>query len=206
MKPERGSCIQQNSSLDHKLFNELYEKYNSLIYNFAYYLTQNRGEAEDLFQETWMRIIKNFPKDFNDKRCRAWLLTITTNLYRDGLRKKRTRRLFLLQKFREFKQYQRISSFEPSGMRQNKNDQMENINTSLAIAQALAKLPERQRLVFILKEVEGFQQAEISQILKMPLGTVKSLMYRAVRRLRCILSLSKTKTSPNPLIGEQNEM
>jgi len=91
-------------------------------------------------------------------------------------------------------------------MRQNKNDQMENLNTSLAIAQALAKLPERQRLVFILKEVEGFQQAEISQILKMPLGTVKSLMYRAVRRLRRNLSLSKLKTSPNPLTGGQNEM
>jgi len=206
LKPERGNEIQKGIALDHKLFNVLYEKYNSLVYSFAYYLTQNRGEAEDLFQETWMRVIKNLPKDLNDKRCRAWLLTITANIYRDELRKKRIKRLFLLQKFREFKHHQRTSNFEPSGMRLNKNDQMENINTSLAISQALAKLPGRQRLVFILKEVEGFQQAEISQILKMPLGTVKSLMYRAVRRLRCILSLSKTKTSPNPLIGEQNEM
>ena len=184
MKPERGNDIQKSIIIDHKLFKELFEKYNSIVYNFAYYLTQNRGEAEDLFQETWMRVVKNFPKEFSDKRWRAWLLTVTANLYRDLLRKKRIRRLFLLQKFREFRHHQIVSSFEPSVIRPSKNDQMENINASLDINRALAKLPERQRQVFILKEVGGLKQAEISQLLKMPLGTVKSLMYRAVRRLR----------------------
>lgn len=91
-------------------------------------------------------------------------------------------------------------------MKPTKIDKMEKIEIGLSIAQALAKLPEKQRLVFILKEIEGFQQAEISQILKIPVGTVKSLMYRAVRRLRRHLSLPKLKTSPKPIIGEQNEM
>jgi RNA polymerase sigma-70 factor (ECF subfamily) len=65
------------------------------------------------------------------------------------------------------------------------------------IARAMARLPDRQRRVFVLKEMAEFKQAEISDILGIPLGTVKSLMHRAVTRLRRELSKyhkkSKTK-------------
>ena len=57
------------------------------------------------------------------------------------------------------------------------------------IKQAIDKLPERQRKVFVLKEIAGCPQAEVSDILDMPLGTVKSLMYRAVKRLQRELSV-----------------
>jgi RNA polymerase sigma-70 factor (ECF subfamily) len=52
------------------------------------------------------------------------------------------------------------------------------------INRAMAGLPEKQRRVFVLKEVEGFQQAEIARMLGIPVGTVKSLLHRAVKRLQ----------------------
>ncbi len=63
------------------------------------------------------------------------------------------------------------------------------------IAQAMARLPDRQRRVFMLKEIAEFKQAEISDILGIPLGTVKSLMHRAVTRLRRELSKYNEKSS-----------
>ena len=193
MKPEKGNYLQKNAQTDYKLFDELYEKYKSLVYGFAYYLTKNKGEAEDLFQDTWIRVVQNLPKNLNRKKCKAWLVTVTANLYRDTLRKKRIRRLFFLRKLKEFRNNHETSNFGPERVKPNKRDELENLDTGIAISQALAKLPDRQRLVFILKEIEGFQQAEISEILGIPLGTVKSLMYRAIRRLRRDLSAYKPK-------------
>lgn len=63
------------------------------------------------------------------------------------------------------------------------------------IAQAMARLPDRQRRVFVLKELADFKQAEISDILGIPLGTVKSLMHRAVNRLRHELSKYNEKSN-----------
>jgi len=60
-------------------------------------------------------------------------------------------------------------------------------------ARAIAKLPDRQRRVFVLKEMAGFKQTEISDILSMPQGTVKSLMHRAVKCLQRELSAYNPK-------------
>lgn len=54
----------------------------------------------------------------------------------------------------------------------------------LKISQAIAKLPEKQHRVFVFKEIEGLGQAEIAALMKVPLGTVKSLLHRAVKKLQ----------------------
>jgi RNA polymerase sigma factor (sigma-70 family) len=61
------------------------------------------------------------------------------------------------------------------------------------IHEAIAKLPERQRRIFLLKEVEGYQQAEIASAMGIPVGTVKSLMHRAVKSLRRELAANASK-------------
>ena len=62
--------------------------------------------------------------------------------------------------------------------------EFERAETHRAISNALGKLPEKLRSVFVLKEIEGFKYLEISSILGMPVGTVKSMTYRAIRLLR----------------------
>ena len=69
-------------------------------------------------------------------------------------------------------------------------------DASRAISQAMAKLPGKQRCVFVLKEIEGFKYSEISEMLKIPAGTAKTLMHRAVRRLRRDLSEYNLKQYP----------
>jgi RNA polymerase sigma-70 factor (ECF subfamily) len=169
-------------------FDELYDKYKDAVFSFACYLTQNPGEAEDLFQEAWLRVVKHLPENVNMQSIKAWIFTIVTNLYRDELRKKRVRRVFLFQRggtpeFNEatFLAFARTSVSDPAEIANQAEMRKE-------IARAIARLPERQRRVFVLKEIAGFRQAEISDILGTPLGTVKSLIYRALKGLQKELS------------------
>ncbi len=162
-------------------FDELYEDYRIPLFSFSYYLTRDRGEAEDLFQEAWLRIVKHLPEKVIMKSLKTWMFTIVSNLHRDNLRKKRVRTLFVLHKHRETDLQSEGNSLKsPNGS----HDGAYHSDLGRDISRALQLLPERQRQVFVLKEISGFKQAEICDIMGIPIGTVKSLMYRAVRRLQ----------------------
>jgi len=167
-----------------QMFDQLYDRHKSDVYHFAFYLTKNKGEAEDLFQETWLRVAKKFPKTLAMKKVKSWIFTITSNLYKDSLRKERVRRSFFLKKRKlmEMNQHSEQNSFL---IKKNLHpDSSEQSDMGSAISQALAKLPDHQRQIFVLKEMAGFKHSEISEILNVPEGTVKSVLFRAVKKLR----------------------
>jgi RNA polymerase sigma-70 factor (ECF subfamily) len=166
---------------------------------------KNQGEAEDLFQETWLRVVQNFHKISDKQTFKSWVFTITVNLYRDELRKRKTRRLFLFQKIKTTPlEYE--TSLRFAGKRQvDITNEPDYADTGRAITRAIDSLPGRQRLVFILKEVEGLKYSEIHEILKLPIGTLKTLTFRAVRRLRRELSAYGPQTLYSRE-GEKNEM
>lgn len=166
---------------DNPSFDELYAEFHHPVYCFAYHLTRNRGEAEDLFQDAWLRIVKHLPEKVNMRSVKTWMFTIVVNLYRDSLRKKRVRRMFSLGGSEEERKKE---EFILEAAADRGRDDTYNADISRDISRALASLPEKQRQVFVLKEISGFKQFEISEILELPLGTVKSLMYRAVKRLQ----------------------
>ncbi len=176
-------------------FDDLYKKYQNAVFGFAYYLTQNRGDAEDLFQEAWLRIAKKLPGEVNMQSIKAWIFTVVANLHRDELRKKRIRRLFFLQKAMSLeKENTRVPVLSNQSVSINP-EEVNQTDMGRDIAQAMSRLPDRQRRVFVLKEIAEFKQAEISDILGIPLGTVKSLMHRAVTRLRRELSKYHEKSN-----------
>jgi len=162
------------------LFNILYKTHKSAIYGYICYLTRNKLEAEDLFQETWLRVVKNLHQVNDVKKAKAWLYTIATNLYKDHLRKKKTKQNF----------WEKIkmgySAGNPRNLLTNSApvEEIELQETGQAIVDAVNKLPEKLRRIFILKQMQDFSYLEISDILKMPEGTAKSRMHRAVRILR----------------------
>ncbi|MGB2908165.1 MAG: RNA polymerase sigma factor [Candidatus Aminicenantaceae bacterium] len=172
-------------------FEELYDQYRSAVFSFAYYLTRNRGEAEDLFQEAWLRIIRHLPEKVNMQSLKTWIFTIVTNLHRDNLRKKRVRSVFLLHKHKQT-EIEAEGDVEDGALGMRDAGFRSDLGRDLD--QAIGRLPERQRQVFVLKEVSGLKQAEICDILGIPIGTVKSLMYRAVRRLQKELAAYQPQT------------
>ncbi len=176
-------------------FDNLYKKYQNAVFSFAYYLTQNRGDAEDLFQEAWLRIAKKLPDEVSMQSIKAWIFTVVANLHRDELRKKRIRKLFFLQKAMSLEKENTMFPVLPDQPMSINPEEVNQTDMGRDIAQAMARLPDRQRRVFVLKELADFKQAEISDILGIPLGTVKSLMHRAVKRLRHELSKYNEKSN-----------
>ena len=166
------------------LFDSLSDAYKSAIYSYACYLTRNEKEAEDLFQETWLRVVQNPPRGRDVRDHKAWIFTITTNLYRDSLRKIRVRRIFLTEKATTSNLGPSIFASEKTEGRVTRSREATQLEARKALASALAKLPDKLRRVFVLKEIEGFKYLEISDILGVPVGTVKSMMHRAVIKLR----------------------
>ncbi len=164
-------------------FDEVYDRYKNDVYRLALHLTRDRGEAEDMFQEVWLRVVRRLPEIVERKNLKPWLAVIVTNLYRDMLRKKRIRRLFFLGGTKG-EMTEAAAAEETAVSTSDPARREEKAATRRDIDRALARLPEKQRRVFVLKEIEGLEQTEIAAALRIPVGTVKSLMYRAVRRLQ----------------------
>ncbi len=164
-------------------FDQVYDRYKGDVYRLALYLSQDRGEAEDMFQEVWLRVVRHLPENADRENLKPWLAVIVMNLHRDMLRKKRVRRMLFLGRTRSemteasAAEETAVSTYDPAGRAQR-------AVTRKDIDRALARLPEKQRRVFVLKEIEGLEQTEIAGALEIPVGTVKSLMYRAVKRLQ----------------------
>jgi RNA polymerase sigma-70 factor (ECF subfamily) len=170
------------------IFENLYNAFKEDVFRYAVYLAGDSGEAEDLFQETWFRAVRQLSRIGEIHNPRAWLLTITTNLNRDRLRKKMIRRkLFIESRSKDSGGIYPHSS-EPV-FTERASDPAEKTELGLALQTAISGLPLNQRRVFVLKEIEGFKYKEIKSILRIPEGTAKSLMARAVRNLRKTLRI-----------------
>jgi len=167
------------------VFDELYDRYKTPLYGLACYLTRNQKEAEDLFQETWLRVVKHLADQSIDvDNCKTWLMTITSNLYKDFLRKKRVRKPFSIQRSDSDMQIDNRIEKPMWGEKPFNENDAKHLEVKTAISKALAGLHSRQRLIFVLKEIEGFKYTEIAEMINVPEGTVKSIMHRAVRNLR----------------------
>jgi RNA polymerase sigma-70 factor (ECF subfamily) len=167
-------------------FAPLVEQYQAGIYNYAYRYTHNREEAADLTQETFLRAFRFLDRYNSRYSFRNWLYAIATNACRDWARRM---------------QGQNTTTLLPSDLDEEVNmsedernsDPAELVVTSentQALAQAIAQLPEDYRACLILFHIEGLSQAELCQILQLPLTVVKNRLYRARLRLRQMLEVS----------------
>jgi RNA polymerase sigma-70 factor (ECF subfamily) len=180
MTPDRPAAAEH---ADAEAVGRLYEKYKSDVYRFARHLAFQAGEAEDLFQETWMRVVRHRDDITPERDMKAWLFTITANLHRDALRRTRLRKLvFFAPRPDAEPEMNPVEAAPAPGP--GPDLLAEQSEAGRALDRALAGLPEKQRRVFILKEIEGFKHEEIGGILGIPVNTIKTLLFRAMKRLR----------------------
>ena len=173
-------------------FEAAYDLYKADIFRFVFHLTGNRAEAEDLFQETWLRAVRHGLLRPGGQDLKPWLLTIVLNLHRDALRRKRVRRIFLLRHYhREHPESPCSEGYAPSSAEPARATEQAWLQRD--IDQAVAGLPQKQRRVFLLSQFENLRQTEIAGIMGIPVGTVKSLLYRAVKRLQRDLAAHNPK-------------
>jgi RNA polymerase sigma factor (sigma-70 family) len=165
---------------------ELFEKelmpQADALYNFAYHLTYNEEDANDLVQEAYFKALRFMNKYEVGTNPKAWLFTILKNAFINEYRKKSKQPNKV--DFEEVVNYhQEEESTNYSNYTDLRTDLIENMMGD-EVTIALEDLPEDFRTVILLCDIEGFSYEEIAEILQIPIGTVRSRLHRARNTLK----------------------
>lgn len=167
---------------DEQAFEALVGRHQTSLLNFFFRLVWDRGVAEDLSQEVLLRLYSHSADYEPRAKFTTYLYRIARNCWVDHMRRtkgeRKTRSLDAeSEEGHTLADTLAIGVEDPSSMARKSE-------LADAVIEAVDGLPEEQKLVFILSEVQGLKYDEIGETLDIPVGTVKSRMFHAVKRLR----------------------
>ena len=148
---------------------------------FAYHLSYNEEDANDLVQETYMKAHRFIDKYDQGTNAKAWLFKILKNAYINEYRKKSKRPQKV--DFEDIVSYQNSDSASSSKYLDLRQEIFENMMGD-EVTIAINSLPIDFRTVILLCDIEGFTYEEISKIIDVPIGTVRSRLFRARNMLK----------------------
>jgi RNA polymerase sigma-70 factor (ECF subfamily) len=153
---------------DEHALEELCRRYERPLHRFLARYTGGR-DADDLYQETWLRVVRAATRFDTSRRFSTWLFQIAVNLCHDWHRRRPA------------------EPVEPARVESQLDgadgDPTNAIDAAIDARRLLAALPEAQRSVVILRYYHGLTEADVAEILGCPRGTVKSRMHHAMARL-----------------------
>jgi RNA polymerase sigma-70 factor, ECF subfamily len=162
-----------------ELLDTLIELYQHRLLRYLLFLTGKREVAEDLFQETWMRVLLRGAQYNGKARFDTWLFTIARNLVIDLSRK---RVMASLDEMREAKEDD--SPFEVAVSEPSPLEQFQSRENCAEVSEAMLKLEPSYREVLVLRFYEELSLEEIANVTHAPLSTVKSRLYRGLVALK----------------------
>ncbi len=164
-------------------FEHLVRRYEVTLLNFLFRYLRDAQEAEEVFQEAFIRVYTKAGRFDPGKKFKTWLYTIALNLARTSLKRRRAAPL--------------LARVDATGAERDKivlegeapedyspERRLETSEIGELVKDAVKSLPERQQEVFMLFQYQGLNYAEIAAVLDRPLGTIKSQMHYAVLALR----------------------
>jgi RNA polymerase sigma-70 factor (ECF subfamily) len=177
LEPSDEELMRRFRAGDGGAFPILVQRHRARVFAFVLRLTQDRARAEDVLQETWLRVVRGASAWQPAARFTTWMYTIARNVWLDGARRDRHRAAEPLAE-------------EPADAGSAWNDPERGAGSAELrplLEAAIAALPEEQREVFLLRELVGVPFAEIARVTGAPEPTVKSRMRYALEALRAHL-------------------
>jgi RNA polymerase sigma-70 factor (ECF subfamily) len=178
MEPSDRELMGRLAAGDREALGPLMERHHLRIYRIALSYLRDRDEAQDAVQETFVKAYQGAARWDGSAEVAPWLARIAVNHAIDRYRRAR-RRLASETPLDEEDHGERIAAEAPSPERRAMGRE-----AGERISAALGGLPDRQRAVVVLRLYEDMNLEEIAQVLDMSLGTVKSSLHRALRRMR----------------------
>jgi RNA polymerase sigma-70 factor, ECF subfamily len=161
---------------DRAAFAALFDAYGPRVKSFMMRKGATAEQAEDLVQETMIAVWSKAQMYVAERgSVTTWIFTIARNLRIDRLRREKT------------SLYSDIEDYDAESLDPQQDDALSRLQEDGYVAKALAQIPEEQRELLILSYVEDLPQSEIAKRLQIPLGTVKSRMRLAYRRMKKLL-------------------
>lgn len=165
-------------------FNELVRRYRNQITNYVYRMLEDYDRAVDLAQETFIRVFKNADRYQATYSFSTYIYRIAHNLAISEIRQRKRRRWIPLPTFFSDKDSEEVEVELPDKRQRPADDAMIDDERRKAVSRAIASLPEKYRAPLVLCDIEEKSYEEISEILALPTGTVKSRINRARNLLK----------------------
>jgi len=155
---------------DEKAFLELFSMYENQMYRIAFLHVKNEADALDVMQEVAYRMFKNIRTLKNTEYFKTWLTRITMNCAVDHIRKNN--------------KVVQIGTEYLENVEEISESYEKEVLANATLEELLAALDSEEKNVILLKYYYEYSFQEMSEILKRPLGTVKSVLYRALKKLK----------------------
>lgn len=164
---------------DTEAFEALVKKHHGAVYRLALTMTKNAGDAEEVTQETFLKVYNKLDSFRGDSKFSSWLYRVTANFALMRLRKLRRQPTAvlddLLLEFQETGEQERPAS----DWSERADRQLENKELGGKIDGAIQQLPEKYRIILVMRDVEGMSNEDISLALGMSVPAVKSILHRS---------------------------
>ena len=171
---------------DREAFVAITRQYQKSVFQLSYSFFQNREDALDIVQETFLKIYQKIHYYEAGRSFKNWILQVAKNLCIDRYRKNHKKHD---QKALGGDEIEEVHLTDEKGTERNSDTDIKII-----MAKCLKQLPERQRMIFVMKHYNELKYKDIAETLGIAVGTVKSLNFKAVNKLRNLI---------NPYLGRQ---
>lgn len=178
-KSESAAIAHGLKRQDPELLDHLIELYQHRLLRYLLFLTGKRDVAEDLFQETWMRVLVRGSQYNGKARFDTWLFTIARNLVIDLSRKRTMSSLDEMSESGDDDRPFEVAMTGPSPL-----EQFQSRENCAEVGEVLLKLDSTYREVLVLRFYEELSLEEIAGVTRAPLSTVKSRLYRGLAALK----------------------
>lgn len=156
---------------DETAFKKVMSMYKNQIFNYLNQMLGDKGLAEEITQDTFVKVYFK-AGHLKTENLKAWIYKIATNLARSEFRKRKIKHFLSLSEVSDSQ-----CAYEPA------------IGNDIMLEQMLAKLPDKYRIPLVMRELNNFSFEEMADILKKPIGTVKSLVFRGRQQVKSTLTL-----------------
>lgn len=174
---------------DERAARELVDRFQRPVFSIIYRMVRDRERAEDLAQETFVRTFNNLDRYDRSYKFSSWLFKIAYNLTVDHLRKKELKTISIHgSPDAVTSDQQKATSVTLESTEEAPDARLESLELAGQLEEAIGRLRQEYRTAIILRHVEGRAYEEIAEIMDIPLGTVKTYIFRARRQLREDLS------------------
>ena len=175
------NLIERLKKGDEAAFKEIVESSQGLVYNTALGIVQNPEDAEDVTQEVFVQLYESIKTFKGESKLSTWLYRITVSKAMDHLRKKKRKKRFAYVQSLFGANDELIHDppdFAHPGV------SLDNKEKAKELFKAIDQLPAKQKIAFTLNRIEGLSYQEISEIMKLTVASVESLLHRARKNLR----------------------
>lgn len=176
MDHDDASVIRRCQEGDERAYRELVQRFQRPVFSVAFRMVRSSEDAEDITQETFVRVFRAIDRYDPARSFEAWLFTITTRLCIDLIRRRRVRPVSLTRQDPESGEESTID-IEDTGL--GPDEVTSNAEEERHAKSLIDSLPPHYRIVVMLRHQQDLSYEEIAETLSLPLGTVKARIHRA---------------------------